>query len=345
MKFDVIIGNPPYQESDNDSGKGSAKPIYQHFVQLSKDLNPDLISLITPSVWFTGGKGLTEYRETMMHDPHLESIYNFDTPKDVFPTANLRGGVNYFLWNREFDNTKDGIRIDTIHKQEVVESGTRPLVLEGVPILISSNQSYRILEKLLKNHQIVLNGEDGKMFESIVSVRNPFGIATTFKRTSDFHANKDGLVNPVKVYASGDVIGFTERQLIVKNESWIDDVKVLTPFANNIGTDLKDNNLKAIVARKNSAATETYLVVGAEMNLTIEQADNIANYMKTKFVRFLISLAKANQNGTRQTYQFVPNQNFTDKSDLDWSKDLDQQLFEKYNLDESEQEFINGKIN
>lgn len=86
-------------------------------------------------------------------------------------------------------------------------------------------------------------------------------------------------------------------------------------------------------------------MVGADLDLTFVQAQNIANYMKTKFVRFLISLAKANQNGTRQTYQFVPNQNFTDKSDLDWTRDLDQQLFVKYNLDESEQEFINGKIN
>ncbi|PMD73025.1 Eco57I restriction-modification methylase domain-containing protein [Companilactobacillus nuruki] len=344
MKFDVIIGNPPYQESDNDSGKGSAKPIYQHFVQLSKELKPDLISLITPSVWFTGGKGLSDYRREMLNDPHLESIYNFDTPKDVFPTANLRGGVNYFLWNREFDNN-DGIKVDTIHKKSLVESGTRPVKLAEIPIFISSNHAYHILEKLLKNDAIILDDQDKRMFESIVSVRNPFAIATTFKKSADFYTDSKGLINPVKVYASGDVIGFTERKMITKNEQWLEKIKVLTPFANNIGTDLKDNNLKTIIAEPNSVATETYLVVGADLDLTFVQAQNIANYMKTKFVRFLISLAKANQNGTRQTYQFVPNQNFTDKSDLDWTRDLDQQLFVKYNLDESEQEFINGKIN
>lgn len=96
MKFDIIIGNPPYNENDNDSGKGSASPLYDKFVVLAKSLSPKYISMITPSVWFTGGKGLEKYRSDMVNDKHFKSIYNFETPQDVFPRVNLRGG-KFFL--------------------------------------------------------------------------------------------------------------------------------------------------------------------------------------------------------------------------------------------------------
>lgn len=140
MKFDVVIGNPPYQESDNDSGKGSAKPIYQHFVSLAKLLHPDLVTLITPSVWFIGGKGLDRYRHEMLSDKCLEQIYNFETPKDVFPSANLRGGVSFFLLNKDYDNLKNELYVETIRDGKVVEKGKRPITIPGIDIFISSTR-------------------------------------------------------------------------------------------------------------------------------------------------------------------------------------------------------------
>lgn len=348
MKFDVVIGNPPYQESDNSGSKGSAKPIYHYFVRLAKKLNPSYISLITPSVWFTGGKGLNDYREEMLNDSHIKYISNYITPKEIFPTANLRGGVNFFLWDKNYNNKIRGVTIDTIKNSKLIETGKRSLKLADLDVLISSNLSFGILNNLITNNLISLDINDSKNFSSIVSVRNPFGFNTNFKKDKEFHIDKNGLLNPVKIYASGGVIGFVERNLIDKNVEWIDKIKVLTPFANNIGTDLNDNNLNTIIALNNSIATETFLVIGANMNLTIEEAKNISKYLKTKFTRFLISMAKANQNGTRITYRFIPMQDFSNNSDIKWSESLtniDNQLFKKYMLSEEEVEYIKESIN
>ncbi|MFR0621734.1 Eco57I restriction-modification methylase domain-containing protein [Limosilactobacillus mucosae] len=346
MKFDVVIGNPPYQESDNDSGKGSAKPIYQYFVGLAKLLHPDLITLITPSVWFIGGKGLDGYRSEMLNDKCLEQIYNFETPKDVFPSANLRGGVSFFLLNKDYDNSKEGLYVETIRDGKVTEKGKRPITIPGIDIFISSNKSYEILNKLYQNGVIKTTGSKN-MFESFVSPRNPFGLATSFRKDKRFKDSKSGLRHPVKVFAKGGLIGYTEKDNIKKNVDWIDKIKVLTPFANNVGTDLNDDNINTIIADMNTVATETYLVIGANESLSLVEAKNITRYLKTKFCRFLISLAKANQNGTRQTYRFVPNQDFTKHSDIDWTKlipEIDQQLYKKYGLSDEEIKFIETKV-
>ncbi len=185
------------------------------------------------------------------------------------------------------------------------------------------------------------------MFESLVSPRNPFGLATSFRKDKKFKNSKRGLQHPVKVFAKGGLIGYTERENIKKNIDWIDGVKVLTPFANNVGTDLNDDNINTIIADVNTVATETYLVIGANESLNLVEAKNITKYLKTRFCRFLISLAKANQNGTRQTYRFVPNQDFTEYSDIDWTKsisEIDQQLYKKYGLSDEEIKFIETKI-
>lgn len=346
MKFDVVIGNPPYQESDNDSGKGSAKPIYQHFVSLAKLLHPDLVTLITPSVWFIGGKGLDGYRREMLSDKCLEQIYNFETPKDVFPSANLRGGVSFFLLNKDYDNSKNELYVETIRDGKVVEKGKRPITIPGIDIFISSNKSYEILNKLYQNG-VIKTTRSRNMFESLVSPRNPFGLATSFRRDKKFKNSKSGLQHPVKVFAKGGLVGYTERENIKKNIDWIDKLKMLTPFANNVGTDLNDDNINTIIADVNTVATETYLVIGADESLTLVEAKNITKYLKTRFCRFLISLAKANQNGTRQTYRFVPNQDFTEYSDIDWTKPIpkiDQQLYRKYGLSDDEIKFIETKV-
>lgn len=347
MKFDVVIGNPPYQESDNNSSKGSSKPIYHHFMRLAKSLNPEYISLITPSVWFIGGKGLDEYRYEMLNDPHLKSIYNYVTPKDVFPSANLRGGVSFFLWDKSYNNVTDNIKINTIKNNKTIETGKRPITLDNLNILISSNTSFSIIRRLIENDDISLDENSNSMLKQYVSVRNPYGFETKFKNSNLFKDSSKNLQKPIKIYASKLSHGFIEKNTIKRKIEWINKIKVITPFANNIGTDLNDDNLNTIVAGKDTITTETYLTIGADLDLNMNSAENLSKYLKTKFVRFLISLAKANQNGTRSTYLFVPLQDFSNKSDINWKEDtanIDIQLFNKYNFNEKEILHVNSSI-
>ena len=185
------------------------------------------------------------------------------------------------------------------------------------------------------------------MLATFISARNPFGFTTKYVTNDRFQKDKSTLENPIKIYASKGRIGYVEYDAIQKNKALVDKWKVITPFANNIGTNLSDDNLNTIISEPNSIVTETYLVIGGELELDIDSCKKIEKYLKTKFVRFLISIAKANQNGTRITYKFVPMQDFTENSDIDWSKsinNIDEQLFDKYNLSVEEREHIKKSI-
>lgn len=343
MKFDVVIGNPPYQKDDGN-GKGSGTPIYQHFVELSKKISSRYITLITPSVWFTGGKGLDNYRNNMLNDNHLKAIYNFETPKEIFPKANLRGGVSFFLWDKNYDDNI--IFSESINDGEIISSGTRPIKVKNLDLFISNNKSYFLLCKLI-DKGLNINLYNSNNLSSIVSVRNPYGLSTNFKKNKQFKSSKDLLKQPVKVYASNNTIGYVERDILEKGKENIDKIKVFTAFANNIGTDLSDDNLNLFIGNSGEICTETFLEIGYNLNLQLNEAENIGKYLQTKFVRFLISLIKANQNGTRKTYRLVPMQDFTNNSDIDWSKsikNINMQLYKKYNLDNDEINFIETRI-
>ena len=343
VKFDVVIGNPPYQESDNKSGNGSATPLYDKFIELSISIKPKYITLITPSVWFLGGKGLDNFRRKMLEDIHVKSFHNYVTPSDVFQNVNLRGGVNFFVWDSNFNNTKYHIHTETIKNNEIIDNSNRPYRLLDLDLFISDSRAYTFLQNLLDKKFIDLDFENKKlMLYSFVSERNPFGIATTMK---DFAEESDN--NDVKIYASKGRVGFVPSSTINRNLELVDSYKVLTAFANNIGTDLPDDNLNTIISEPNSACTETYLVIGGNLELTRDTANNLSKYLKTKFVRLLIMLAKANQNGTRKTYRFVPLQNFSKNPDIDWSQsiaEIDQQLYRKYELSEEEIMFIEENV-
>lgn len=346
VKFGAVVGNPPYQVSDNESGKGSAKPIYNKFSLISLKLDPDYATLIIPSVWFTGGKGLNEFREYMLNIKGLKQINNFVTSQDVFPNVNLRGGVNYFLFEKKYNNDK-GIRIITFKDKKKINDQTRTKKINGIDIFIVDNVAYNIIRNMLASKYIVNNDNSKKMLYPYISVRNPFGFDTKFTSTKDFKFDKFMLKNPIKIYASKGIVGYVEKDLIQKNKEWISKWKVITPFANNIGTNLLDDNLNTMISEPNSIVTETYLVIGGNLNLDMLSCKNIEKYLKSKFVRFLISIAKANQNGTRTTYRFIPLQNFTNESDIDWTKSIDkidEQLFDKYNLSNEERKHIKSSI-
>lgn len=337
MKFDVVVGNPPYQISDGGA-QASAKPIYQYFVKLSNELTNHYSSLIIPSRWYVGGKGLDEFREDMLNDSHIKELHDCLTPEDIFPNTNIRGGVCYFL--RDSTNTNnDLVEVITHENNSIINSTIRPLKIEGLEFFMRDGKAIGIIKKVENNN-----------FESlsnIISSRKPFGLEGNFTKSKYFHKERKGINEPIKCYGKAKNIGFVERDIITTNKELIDKWKVMMPYANNIGTELNDDNLNAFVGEPSSICTETFLVVGAEDNLNKESANNLCKYLKTKFARFLHSLSKISQHATAKTYKFVPIQDFSNNSDIDWSKsvhEIDLQLFKKYNLSNDEIKYIESKI-
>lgn len=344
MRFDAVVGNPPYQEEDKDDGKGSGSPLYNGFIDLARNMNPCCISLITPSVWFLGGKGLDSFRKSMLDDKHFKSFFNYITPKEVFPNVNLRGGVNYFIWSQDYDNTTSGITVSEYLNGHMVSSETREFSISGMNLFISDNFGFGLIKKLINAG--VISPESNKSIDTLeefVSERNPFGFPTTY---TNFESNRNN-DSQYRIYRAKGKTGYVSKSTLKKGFDLVDKIKVITPFANNIGTDLPDDNLNTRIIGKDDIVTETYLVIGAKLNLDTVSATNLSHYLHTKFARYLINLAKANQNGTRQTYRFVPLQDFTPQSDIDWTQPIphiDRQLYAKYGLDDKEIAFIEEKV-
>lgn len=337
VRFGAVIGNPPYQISDGGA-QASAKPIYQYFVLLGKQLSNRYSCYITPTRWFAGGKGLDEFRDMMLRDKTIKELHDFLTPEDIFPNTNNRGGVCYFL--NDTSKIGENVKFVTHKNNKQVSEIDRPLFIDGVDIFLRDNRGIDILNKF--NHYGC-----NSYLEEIISARKPFGLDGNFISSEKFKTDKAGIVNPLKCYGKSQKSGFIDNDIIKKNKKWIKSWKVFTPYANNIGTELNDDNQNSFVGEPNSVCTETFLVIGANLNLSEEAAKNLSVYLKTKFARYLHSLAKISQHGTKQTYRFVPMQDFTEKSDIDWSKpigNIDEQLFDKYNLSEEEREHIKKSI-
>jgi len=344
VKFDVVVGNPPYQRNDKKDGKGSGTPLYNLFIDLARNIKPQYISLITPSVWFLGGKGLEKFRQSMLMDRHFEKFENYITAKEIFENVNLRGGVNYFLWNKNYDNFNRGVVVNEFKNNKLISSSIRDYSIRNLNLFISDNNGFNIIKRFIDKGIIDIDYKKStKSLAYYVSERNPFGYTTTFKNFE----TKGEEDKQYKIYRSSNRTGFVPISTLKKGANIVDKIEVITPFANNIGTDLPDDNLNTKIIGKNEIVTETYLVIGAFLNLDMYAAHNLQKYLKTKFVRYLISLAKANQNGTQQTYRFVPVQDFKSIKDFDWSSpinELNNQLCRKYKLSASEIAWINNKI-
>lgn len=342
VKFDVICSNPPYQEMDGGA-QASASPIYHNFVKAGKLLNPSYMTQITPSRWYVGGKGLDDFRDEMLNDPHLRELHDWLTPDDIFPRTNIRGGVCYFLWDSEYDNISDLTHVVTYENNKVVEDVMRPLKIENVDIFVRDSKALDIL-KIISN--VNAGTLEDNSLSDFISPRKPYGFSGKFVKDPRFKVETQGLEEPVKCYGKG-VFGYVERKEITTRTKWIDSWKVYTARANNIGTELNDDNLNSFVGEPKSICTETYIVLGAELGLDEESATNLTKYLKTKFVRYLHSLSKGSQDATARTYRFVPIQDFTNNSDIDWTKSVDKidiQLFEKYGLDYDQTNHIDSKI-
>lgn len=319
MKFDVIIGNPPYQMSDGGA-QASASPIYQLFIRQAIKVNPRFMSMIIPARWYNGGKGLDEFRHRMLTDKRISELHDFPDTSDCFPGLNIRGGICYFLWDREYIGDAT---IYTHKSNEIVSIAKRPLLEKGADIFIRYNEAIEVLNKVKKF------SEDS--FQKFVSARKPFGLATNFAK---FKKEKDSNYN-ILLHRFGDN-GYVSIDQIEKNKQFVNEWKVIVPYASP-GDDSYPHLIlsKPIVAMPQTCCTETYLVVGPFSNE--KKTKNVAKYMTSSFFRFLILLAKSTQHITQKNYQFVPIQDFNDE----WT---DAKLYAKYGINEEEIAFIDSLI-
>lgn len=325
MKFDVIIGNPPYQEGDGGAG-ASAKPIYNQFVEVSKNqIGSTYLCIIMPSRWMAGGKGLDEFRAAMLNDKHIAELHDFMHPEDVFPNTNNRGGVCYFMRNAKYNNIVHQVKVVT-HYEKKSYTAQRSLRTRDLDIFVRDSQAISILDKVFKD-------ESTDTIHNHISAAKAFGFRTFFIDDVRFKESADGLKDSIKCYGRAGKIGYVERKEVQSHEEWVDRWKVYVPESNNIGTELNDDNQNSFVGAPGTVCTETYLVIGADLNLTGRKASHLSNYLRTKFARFLLSLAKISQHGTSKTYRFVPVQDFS-KS---WT---DAELYAKYGLSSGEIAFI-----
>lgn len=318
MKFDVIIGNPPYQLSDSDANFG-ASPLYHKFVYQAKKLNPKFISMIIPSRWTITGKGLDEFRREMLNDKRLKKVVDYYDSEACFNNVQIGGGVCYFLWD---NNYSGDCEITTIN-QKGVKTSVRPLLDSQFSYFIRDNNAVSIIKK------IQLFKEES--FAEQVSVSRPFGFRTYFKG-NEIKSN----IDDVTIYVRGG-IGYVPRGDVSKNIELIDKHKVLITRVYGDGGKTCPNQVvnRPFVAPSNTCCSETYLVLGAYDS--IEEATHACQYIQTKFCRFLISLLKITQDSSSKVYTFVPMQDFS-KS---WT---DEELYKKYNLTDDEINYIESMI-
>lgn len=320
MKFDVIISNPPYQLSDGGNGK-SAKPIYQLFVEQAKKLRPRYMTMIIPSRWFSGGKGLDDFRKTMLSDRHIRKLVDYENFKDVFPGVDLAGGASYFLWDR--DNM--GICEVVNFNQNTPTCVNR--YLDEYEIFIRQNLAVEIVRKVQEN------ATEKRTLSDRVSSRKPFGLPTNYTPCASgvpcWFIQKIGLK-----YANSRDVDNSKGYL----HKW----KLLVPKAPIAGqTDFSkpvgfyyDGNTR--IAKPGECCTESWIVAGAFD--TEEEVLGYKSYIFTKIVRFLLLQTVVSQDVTKKNFCFIP--------DLETYQGqyTDKMLCEMWGISEKEWSYIDSRI-
>jgi len=320
MQFDVIIGNPPYQMKGG-AGGSSDSSIYHLFVEQAKRLEPRYLSMVIPSRWLAGGRGLDEFRKEMLNSGHLRSLTDFQDSGEAFPGVQIKGGICYFLWDTEHNGTCTVTRVagGVEHRQEGRNLGE-------FDVFVRDERALGVLRKVLAKGELPIL--------DLISGDTPFGVATNYEDWSE----KAGAGKiPLHLISRGKrTVGFIKRAHIQKNADAIDVWKVLVPKAYGAGETFPHQILgKGIVAEPPSVCTQSYLVVSPFRSE--RAANSFASYYRTRFFRFLVSLRKITQDALRSTYSWVPRQAW----DKNWTDEL---LYEKYGITDDEIAFINSMI-
>lgn len=340
MKFDVIIGNPPYQMSDGGAA-ASAMPIYQKFVKQAIELGAKYISMIMPSRWMLCGKGLDDFREFMINNESFRKLSDFLDPKECFPHNDIKGGVCFFLYDRDYIGQTD----ITVHTANGETKSLRYLKEDDMDIYVRYSELITIMQKVQGNSSVML--------DTIVSPSKPYG----FRGETMVSAKKYGLPEFCDKEIGGGykIFGLGEKKERMwkylpqdypfpKKSPCIDKYKVFIAKAYGCGA-IGEVPSTPVLSTPGEVCTETFIEIGP-FETAIEAA-NVIKYIKTKFFRALVGIQKQTQDATRKVYRFVPIQDFTPNSDIDWNDNingLDSQLFKKYNLNKEEIDFIKKNI-
>ena len=333
MQFDVIIGNPPYQMDDGGFG-ASAIPIYNKFVEQARALEPRYLTMVIPSRWLFGGRGLDEFRKVMLSDNRIRKLFDYPDSRAVFQSVDVAGGICYFLWDR--DNPGDCRVVEFEHGQEPSEA-VRPLLENGAAVFIRSNQALPILRKVMavETGSESISLPDEKRFERQVSSQKPFGLRTFFRGAEKKSSKHDLLV----IQSGGRA--WTSRSEVTVGQDLIEKWKVFTSKSSSEHAGQVDKNgqrrvlsLSGVIP-PGSVVTETYILLGAYD--TEQEARNCFSYVVTRFFRFLIAVRSSAQDLARSTYSFVPLQEFSKA----WT---DKMLYKKYGLTNDEVAYIEKLI-
>jgi len=320
MKFDVIIGNPPYQLSDGGN-KNSAKPIYQFFVLQAMKLNPRYLSMIIPARWYAGGKGLDDFRNSMLTDKHITRLVDYSNAKDCFPGISLGGGVCYFLWTRD---KEDECQYTNIH--DGLES-TQSRNLNEFPVFVRYNEALSIIHKVQK--------KSSSFVSDVMGGRNPYGFESFARGEKEKKAKTD-----CTLYYSGGV-GYVSRHSVSKSTDLIDKYNVMISRATSEHAGEPDssgmyNVLSVIkVLKPQEVCTDSYLL--AYSSDSEEIAENFADYVRTKFFRFLVLQSVTSISLSKEKFGFVPMLDYSRK----WS---DEDLYKWSELSDEEIHFIESMI-
>jgi len=327
MKFDVIIGNPPYQLNDGGGGGGaSSSPLYNIFIEKAKNLNPNYITMIIPSRWMKGGKGLDSFRKEMIEDKRIKKIVDHDDSRDLFPTQEINGGICYFLWDKAHNGKVEYTYIVKGKKQVT----KRFLKTPPLDTVIRDYKHLSIIEKSRKLNE--------KTFDEIVSARDPFGFGTNL--FSVYRDNNIDLIDKSEkdYYEIYGVLNgkrksmFINKKNVIKGLSEIKNYKLLYPVAFGTETTLLPN---VIMSNPSTLCTGTFLTIG---NFASEEhANNCLSYMKTKFFRVLFQANKYSFVSSRRTFSLIPLQDFSKP----WT---DEELYKKYKLTQEEIDYIEDNI-
>lgn len=318
MQFDVIVGNPPYQLGSNKEDQQRDKPMYHKFVQQAIKLNPKYLCMIIPARWYTGTWNTDTFHDDMLNDKHIKELHDFTSSKLCFPGVEIKGGVCYFLRDRDYNGKA---KIVSESDQNIEDVSKRYLKYHNSDVFIRYNKAIPIVDKVFSKNEA--------SFNEIVSSQNPFGFNTAYS------GNKRKSTGDIELLRKGREVQYIVPSKVLRNQNWVNKIKVLMPKAGEGGA-LPNKILgKPFIAEKGTCCTGTYIVFGPFPSR--KEASNAITYVQTRLFRFLVAMRKITQDTNSLSYSFVPMQDFSKP----WT---DEELYTKYNLSKDEIAYIESMI-